>query len=272
MWLPGWQPPRPAAFRPRAPVRPRTAALRPARPRPGARSPSPRASPAASGWTARRSAAAAWVSRPRLPLPASGGRPCPWPPAPAPGSPCGTGRTRAPTGRPRRERTRARLPRRRYRRPRRRSRAAACGSCRSAGLRRPRRVPGSCARSSGSGLSHLTYSRRVLVGHGEIAVGQTDADDGAVADIAGHQGTSDPGLDLAADEAAQRAGAVDGVEALLRDVPAGLLADLEGHLPVGEPGPQIVEHQVDDALDLREGQGLEQHDLVQAVQELGPEW
>ena len=55
----------PAAFRPRAPARPRTAALRPARPRSGARSPSPRASPAASGWTARRSAAAAWASHPR---------------------------------------------------------------------------------------------------------------------------------------------------------------------------------------------------------------
>ena len=65
-------------------------------------------------------------------------------------------RTRAPTGRPRRERTRARPPRRRYRRPRRRSRAVACGSWRSAGSRRPRRAPGSCARSSGSGLSHLT--------------------------------------------------------------------------------------------------------------------
>jgi len=55
----------PAAFRPRALARPRTAALRPARPRSGARSPSPRASPAASGWTARRSAAAAWASHPR---------------------------------------------------------------------------------------------------------------------------------------------------------------------------------------------------------------
>src|ERR1700739_4884877 len=114
-------------------------------------------------------------------------------------------------------------------------------------------------------------SRRILVRHGDLAARQADADDGAVADIAGHQGTSDPGLDLAADEPAQRAGAVDRVEALLRDVPAGLLADLEGHLPVGEPGPQVVEHQVDDALDLRQGQRLEQHDLIQAVQELGPE-
>src|SRR5271170_6255985 len=114
-------------------------------------------------------------------------------------------------------------------------------------------------------------TRRILVRHGDLAVRQTDADDGAVADIAGHQGASDPGLDLAADEPAQRAGTVDRVEALLRDVPAGLLAELEGHLPVGEPGPQIVEHQVNDALDLGGGQRLEQHDLVQAVQELGPE-
>ena len=35
--------------------------------------------------------------------------------------------------------------------------------------------------------------------------------------------------------------------------------------------PQVVEHQLDDALDLRLGQRLEQHDVVDAVEELGPE-
>ena len=38
-----------------------------------------------------------------------------------------------------------------------------------------------------------------------------------------------------------------------------------------EPGPQVVEHQVDDALDLGLGQRLEQHDVVEPVEELGPE-
>ena len=44
-----------------------------------------------------------------------------------------------------------------------------------------------------------------------------------------------------------------------------LLGDLEPNLPLAKPGPQVVEHQIDDALDLGLGQGPENDDLVEPV-------
>ena len=89
--------------------------------------------------------------------------------------------------------------------------------------------------------------------------------------VAGEQRPTDAGLDLVGDEAAQRAGAVDRVEALLGDEATRVLGHLERHAAIGEPGAQVVEHQLDDALDLRLGERLEQHDVVDPVEELGPE-
>src|SRR5919198_919877 len=51
--------------------------------------------------------------------------------------------------------------------------------------------------------------------------------------------------------------------------PLRRLGHLQGHPPVGEPGTQVVEHQVHDPLDLGLGERLEQHDLVHPVEELG---
>jgi hypothetical protein len=110
----------------------------------------------------------------------------------------------------------------------------------------------------------------ILVADGKLAVGVPDADDRAVENVAGEQGAPDPGLDLPADEPAQRPRPVDRVVALLGDEAPGIVGDLQLHLPLAEPGPQIIEHEVDDALGLGLGQGLEQHDVVEAVQELGP--
>src|SRR5689334_1582924 len=53
--------------------------------------------------------------------------------------------------------------------------------------------------------------------HGQAAVPHLDPYGRAVVDVVGQQGASDRGLHLAGDVAAQRAGAVDGVEALARD-------------------------------------------------------
>ena len=64
--------------------------------------------------------------------------------------------------------------------------------------------------------SGLRLLRRVLVPDDEPVVLQLDPDDRAVLDLAGEQGAADAGLDLAGDEAAQRPGAVDRVEALAR--------------------------------------------------------
>ena len=48
-------------------------------------------------------------------------------------------------------------------------------------------------------------------------------------------------------------------------------ADLQRHAALGEAVAQVVEHQVDDPLDLGLRQRLEQHDVVDPVEELGPE-
>src|SRR5437588_340900 len=116
-------------------------------------------------------------------------------------------------------------------------------------LRLVARSPGSC------GSTGLCV--RIRVGHRQLPLGEVDADDGAVPDVAAEQGAPDPGLDLAGDEPAQRAGPVDGVVALLGDVAAGGLRHLEGHAPVRQAGPEVAEQQVDDVLDLRQGQSLE---------------
>src|SRR6202020_3685397 len=51
----------------------------------------------------------------------------------------------------------------------------------------------------------------ILVADGELACVVSDADDRAVEDVTGEQGAPDPGLDLPADEPAQRTRPVDRV-------------------------------------------------------------
>jgi hypothetical protein len=93
----------------------------------------------------------------------------------------------------------------------------------------------------------------------------------AVGDVAGQQGPADARLDLALDEAPQRACAVDGVVALAGDEHPRRLAELEGDAPVGQPGADVGDLQVDDPLDLGQRERLEQHDVVDAVEELRAE-
>src|SRR5689334_1332584 len=95
---------------------------------------------------------------------------------------------------------------------------------------------------------------RILVADSKLAVGVSDADYGPVEDVAGEQGAADPGLDLAADEPAQRPRPVDRVVALLGDKAPGVGGDLKLHLPLAQPGPEVIEHEVDDVLDLPLGE------------------
>ena len=60
-----------------------------------------------------------------------------------------------------------------------------------------------------------------LVGHGELTVRGVNPDHRPAGRIAAEQGPADPGFHLMGDEAAQRTGAVDRVEALAGDEPAG---------------------------------------------------
>src|SRR5205807_6013544 len=124
----------------------------------------------------------------------------------------------------------------------------------------PRAAPGSASWFHRGRRPRLPVSpaRLVLVADGQLAVLVADADDGAVAHVAAEQGAPDPGLDLAADEPAQRPRPVDRVVALPGDEAPGVRGDLQLHLPLAEPGPQVVQHEVDDALDLGLGERLEQ--------------
>ena len=85
------------------------------------------------------------------------------------------------------------------------------------------------------------------------------------------QRAGDAGLHLAGDEPAQRPGTVDRVVARPRDEAAGLLTDLQRDVAVREPVAQLAEHQLDDVLDLAQGERGEQHRVVDPVEELGPE-
>src|SRR6202034_2783933 len=84
----------------------------------------------------------------------------------------------------------------------------------------------------------------VLIADGEPGSGVVDADHGAVPDVTAQQRPGDPGLDVPGDETAQRARAVDGIEALVRDEAGRLGRDLECHLALGQPGPQVAEHEI----------------------------
>src|ERR1700757_1547154 len=70
---------------------------------------------------------------------------------------------------------------------------------------------------------------RILVADSKLAVGVADADYGPVEDVAGEQSAADPGLDLAADEPAQRPRPVDRVVALLGDKAPGVGGDFQLH-------------------------------------------
>src|SRR4051812_18838878 len=143
--------------------------------------------------------------------------------------------------------------------------------CVTAG-RRLRRAVKACSSRRAHRLPGLRRLRLgVAPGDDELVVLAVDGDRRSVADVASDQRPRDARLDLALDEAPQRARAVDRVVALARDERARRLGDLEREPPVGEAGADAGELQVDDLLDLLEGERLEEDDLVGAVEELGAE-
>ena len=69
----------------------------------------------------------------------------------------------------------------------------------------------------------------------------------------------------------ERPGAVDGVVPLAGDVFAGGIGEVEGDAALGETAAQLSEEQVHDLLDLVQRERLEENDLVDPVEEFGPE-
>ena len=89
--------------------------------------------------------------------------------------------------------------------------------------------------------------------------------------FAGEQGATDPRLELVREVAPQWAGPVHGVVPMLGDQPPRLLGEFEGRAALGEAAAQLLDLQVDDLLDLGQGQAAEQHDVVDPVEELRAE-
>ncbi len=90
-------------------------------------------------------------------------------------------------------------------------------------------------------------------------------------DVTAEEGAPDPGFEFVGDEPTERAGAVDRVVAFVSDKPAGVFADLERDLTIAETAAEVVAHELDDLFDFGFGEGLEQHDVVDPVEELGAE-
>ena len=98
-----------------------------------------------------------------------------------------------------------------------------------------------------------------------------DLDQRSVGDLAGDQRPADPGLEGALEEALQRPGAVDRVVALAGDVLPRRVRELELHPAAGEPAAEVLEEEPDDLPDLVEAERLEEHHVVDPIQELRPE-
>ena len=105
----------------------------------------------------------------------------------------------------------------------------------------------------------------------QLAVADVDSDDRPLVELAGEQGATDPRLQLVGEVAPQRAGSVHRVVAMLGDEPACVLGEFECRAALGQAAAQLLDLQIDDLLDLRQGQAAEQDDVVDPVEELGPE-
>ena len=98
-----------------------------------------------------------------------------------------------------------------------------------------------------------------------------DGDGGTVGDGVGEQGPADAGFELVLQESAQRARPVDGVKAFGSDVLPRRVGEFQIKAALGQAPVQVFDKQVNDAFDLGQGERFEQHDVVEAVEELWPE-
>ena len=78
-------------------------------------------------------------------------------------------------------------------------------------------------------------------------------------------------LDERLDCATQRTGAIDGIGALLGEQILCSVRELDGHAIANETVAQVRDHEVDDAANLGVRERLEDHDLINTVQELRAE-
>src|SRR5262245_8167901 len=98
-----------------------------------------------------------------------------------------------------------------------------------------------------------------------------DPDDRSFAQLTGEEGSTDPCLQLVREVAPERSRAVDRIVTMLHHQAARVRGELEGRTALGQPVPQVLDLEVDYLFNLRQGEPAEQDDVIDAVEELGPE-
>src|SRR3954469_25940008 len=118
-------------------------------------------------------------------------------------------------------------------------------------------------------LLRLPLARRDL--ELELATPHVDRDAVPGIELAGEHHAGEPGLQQSLNRAAERTGSELWVEARRRQVLYRRISEL-GLDPLGSEAPaDPIQQQSGDLLQLGAGEGLEDDDLVDPVQELGPE-
>ena len=107
--------------------------------------------------------------------------------------------------------------------------------------------------------------------HRQFVPVQLDPERRARGDLAGDLRAGNPRLQLALQKALERPRAEDRIEAGAGDVRNRHRRNLQCQSALCEPLPQLLATQADDLLDLCQRQRPEQHDLIDAIEEFGPE-
>src|SRR5205823_9062571 len=135
------------------------------------------------------------------------------------------------------------------------SRRAACAAHSIGG-----RIP------SGSGAPALFH-----LGERELAVADPDADAVARSELSLEDLLRQRILDLLLDGPLQRSRTVHRIETGLSEAVAGGIIERQVHVALDQALAEVEELDVDDGADLLRAEGMEDHDVVDAVDELGPE-
>src|SRR6202050_639104 len=93
----------------------------------------------------------------------------------------------------------------------------------------------------------------------------------SIAHLARYQLAAERGFQLSLNHPTQRTRTVRRVVAVLGEEVARRIGQFEIDLPIGEAFAQVFDLDIDDLAQLRLGQRMEHHDLIYAVEELGPE-
>ena len=107
--------------------------------------------------------------------------------------------------------------------------------------------------------------------HPQLVVLDIDRQGRAGTDLSSDDRSADASLELMLQIAFERSRSVDGVEAGASDELASFFRQFEGHTQFRQSPAKIGHLEVDDLLELCQGQRFEEDDVVDAVEKLGPE-